>query len=45
MEPTVENCFWDFNRTNAYESWIKENVKDKQTDKLSHERADERINE
>ena len=29
MEPTVENCFWDFNRTNAYESWIKENVKDK----------------
>jgi len=29
MEPTVENCFWDFNRTNAYEKWIKENVEDK----------------
>lgn len=26
---TVQNCFWDFNRTNAYEQWIKENVKDK----------------
>lgn len=25
----TEQCFWDYHRSNAYERWIKENVKDK----------------
>lgn len=25
----VEQCVWDYHRTNTYEQWIKENVKDK----------------
>lgn len=28
-DENIEQCFWDYHRTNAYECWIKENVKDK----------------